>query len=77
MITSYWQVFIAEEDRCKTAFCVDGNKIYRYIRITMGLLGWLVQVFSRLQKECLLSWLFKAGSHRLRFVDLLFRQYGK
>ena len=44
MITSYWQVFIAEEDRHKTAFRV-GNKVYRYIRMAMG----LVQASSHLQ----------------------------
>jgi len=44
MITSYWQVFIAEEDRHKTAFRV-GNKVFRYIRMAMG----LVQASSHLQ----------------------------
>ena len=52
MITSYWQVYIAEEDRFKTAFRV-GGRVYRYIRMAMG----LVQASSHLQK-CL-SWLFK------------------
>jgi len=70
---AYWQVFLDDESKEKTAFSV-GGKTYQYRRLTMGLCG-AAQHFQRILTETLREMLFVNAIVYLDDVLILSRNF--